>query len=65
METSSRLHFFEKKLLVRSKQVISTLVLIYFSRPGLGHAIKTNYITLPIVESEIYSILILYKRVWD
>ena len=36
-----------------------------FEKKAIGHAIKINYIALPIVESEIYSMLILYKRVWD
>ena len=35
----------------------STLVLIYFGRPLLGHAIKTNFIEFQIVDPEQYWIL--------
>ena len=37
LQTSFR---FLKKLNIRSKQAISTLVLIYFGRPPLAHTIK-------------------------
>ena len=42
----------------------STLVLIYFGRPGLGHTVKTNFITFQTVNPAISSILIFHKRVW-
>ena len=65
MEISFRpLFVFLKKLYIRWKQVVCTLVLIYFGRPRLGHTIKTNFI-LQTVDPEICSILILYKGVWD
>ena len=35
----------------------STLVLIYFGRPLLGHTIKTNFIEFQIVDPEQYWIL--------
>ena len=40
--TSSGPLFFEKRY-TRSKQVVKTLVLIYFGRPLLGHAIEKLY----------------------
>ena len=40
--TISRPLCFLKKLYIRSKQVVSTLLLIYFGRPSLGYTIKTN-----------------------
>ena len=42
-----------------------TLVFIYFNIPGLGHAVKTNSVTVQIVHSKICSILIFHKRVWE
>ena len=42
---------------------MSTLILIYFGRPQLGHKIKTNFTTFQTVDPEISSILIIYKRV--
>ena len=44
--------------------MVSTLVLIYFGRLRLGHAIKTNPITFQTVDPEMCSILLFYKRVW-
>ena len=41
--------------------MVSTLVLIYFDRPPLGHTIKANFITIQAVDLEIYLILIFYK----
>ena len=38
--------------------MVSTLVLIYFGRPRLGHKIKTNFIIFPTADPEICSILI-------
>ena len=64
-DPSSRLHFLKKKLYMRAKEVITTLVLIYFGRPLLGHIIKTNFISFQIVDPKICSILIFYKRFWD
>ena len=52
-----------EKFLKRSKQVFSTLVLLYFGRPPIGHAIKTNFITFKTVDLKIFSILIFHKRV--
>ena len=56
---------FYKKTYVRPQQVVSTLVLIYFGRAPLGHLIKTNFITFQTVDPDIFSIFILYKKVWD
>ena len=53
------------KVLYEVKQVVSSLVLIYFGRCGLEHTIKANFITFQPVDLEICSILIFYKRVWD
>ena len=36
---------FLKKLYIRQKQVVSTLVLTFFGRPPLGHTIKINFMT--------------------
>ena len=42
--------------------MVSTLVLIYFGRPPLGRTIiKTNFITVQIVDPEICSNLIFIK----
>ena len=43
----------------------STLVLLQLGRSRLGHTIKTNFIISQTDDSEICSILILYKRMWD
>ena len=56
-------HF--KKLSIWSKQMVSTLVLIYLGTPPLGHSKKTNRITFQTADPEIFSILIFYKRVRD
>ena len=37
---------FKKAFYIRLKQVVSTLVLIYFGRPRLGHKIKTDLIRI-------------------
>ena len=55
------LFLFLKKLYTRSKQVVSTLVLIHFGRLWLGHTIKTNFITFQNVDPEKCSILIFYN----
>ena len=52
--------FFKKQK--RSKQVVSTFVSLYFGRPPLGRTIKTNFITLQIVDPELRSILIFHKK---
>ena len=39
-KTSSRPFFVFIKLYLNSKQMVCPLVLIYFSRPGLGHTLK-------------------------
>ena len=56
---------FLEKLYIRSKQVISTLVLIYFGRPPPGQTMKINSLTFQTVDLEICLILIFYERVWD
>ena len=43
--------------------MVSTLVLIYFGRPQLGHTIKTNLTKFQTVDPEIWSILNFYKYV--
>ena len=61
-ETSSRpVFFFKKKHYVRSMQMVSTLLLIYFGKPRLEHTIKTNFITFQTDDLEVCSILIFYK----
>ena len=52
------LFLFFKKLHTRSKQVISTSVLISFGRLPLEHTIKTNCISFLTVDPQICSILI-------
>ena len=47
------LFLFLKKALFRQKQVINTLVLIYFSSSWLRHTIKTNCIKFQTVDPEI------------
>ena len=37
------------KALYKIWQVVSTLVLVYFGRPRLGHTIKTNFIKFQVV----------------
>ena len=44
------------------KQVVSTLVSIYFGNPRLDDTIKTNYWKIQTADLEIYSILIFNKR---
>ena len=56
---------FLKKLHIQEKQVVCTLVLIYFGRPRLGHTIKTNFITFQTVDPEICPISIFCERMWD
>ena len=61
-QTSSRpLFAFSKSFIWGKIQVVSTVVLIYFGRPRLGHAIKTNCITFRTDDLEICSVLIFYK----
>ena len=45
--------------------MFSTLALIYFHKPRLGNAIKTNFIAFQTADPEICSILIFLKRVWE
>ena len=45
--------------------MVSTLVLIYFGIPRLGHTIKKNLIAFLTDDPEICSILIFYKRFCD
>ena len=52
------LFLFFEKFLRKVKESGQHLGLIYFGRPLLGHAIKTNYITFQIAYPEICSILI-------
>ena len=47
------------------KKEVSTLALIYFGKPRLGHTIKTQIIILQTVDSEIRSIMIFNKIVWE
>ena len=54
--------FFRKALY---KLKTSTLVLIYFGRPGLRDTMTTNFIAVQAIDPEIYSNLIFYKRAWD
>ena len=49
---------FLKKLYIRSKQGVSSLVLIYFGRPRFPHTIKSNCTTFQAVDPDIWSILI-------
>ena len=41
--------------------MVSTLVLIYFGRPWIGHTVKINFITFQAFDLEIRSIFILNK----
>ena len=43
--------------------MVRTIVLVYFNRTPLGNTIKANGITFQTVDSEISSILIIYKKV--
>ena len=59
-----------KNVYVKSKQGVSTLVLIYFGRRHLWHAIKANSVTFQIVKHLVVnltfmSILIFWKRLWE
>ena len=56
---------FLKKDLSKKKASDQPFSLTYFSRPRLGHTIKTNFITFQAVYLVICSILILCRRVWD
>ena len=47
---------FFKELNLRLKQVVSTLVLRYFGRPPLRHAIITDCIKFQTVDTEIWPI---------
>ena len=42
---------------MRQKQVVSTLVSVYFASPRLRHEIKANSINIQAVDLEICSIL--------
>ena len=53
---------FFKRLYIRSEQVVSTLVLIYFGKPPLRITIKRNYITFQTVDSDMCLILIYYIK---
>ena len=54
------LNLFFKKLYIGSKQVASTLVIIYIRRASLGHTIKPICITFQAADPEIF-----YERLWD
>ena len=56
---------FFKKFYLRQKTCFCTLVLLFFGRPVLGHAIKANFVTFQIVDPEIHTTLIFTKRVWE
>ena len=47
------------------KQVVRTLVLIYFGSYRHRHTVKTNCIKFEAFNPEICSILIFQKMVWD
>ena len=51
-----------QKTLIKAKQVVSKLVLIYFDRPRLRHTIKTKFVTFQTDDPEICSYMIFYKR---
>ena len=60
-ETSSRplsVLFFFLNFIWGKKQVVCTLVAIYFDSLQLGHPIKTNHIKLQTIDPELCSILI-------
>ena len=42
-----------KKLYVRQKQVVSTLVLVYFRKPGFWHTLQTNCIIFQTIDPDI------------
>ena len=44
---------FFKKFYIRSKRVVSTLILIYFTRHLLGYTVKANCIIFEIVDPDI------------
>ena len=54
-----------KKALWEKRQVVSTLLLVYFARPQLGHTIKIGFITFQTVSPEICSLLIFHEMVCD
>ena len=56
---------FIKKLFMKQKQVVNSLVFTYFGRPRHGYTIKVNFISFQTVDREILSILIFYKRFWN
>ena len=55
------LFYFFKKALLKVKQAVSALVLIYFGRAQT----QTNFIIFHTVDPELCSILIFYKGAWD
>ena len=50
--------WFLKKFYLMSTQMVSTFALIYFGRLSLRHTVKTNFITLQIVDPEVCLFLI-------
>ena len=50
---------------MKEKQMISTLVSIYFGSFQLGHIIKNNCMKFYTAGHGIFSISIFYERVWD
>ena len=65
-KTNSRpLFVFQEKLYMRWKQVVCTLVSIYFGSPWFGNTIKLNCIKFWTVNVETCSTLIFQKRIWD
>ena len=56
---------FLKKAYIRSKQVVSTLVLICFGRTPFWHTLKPNRLTFQTVDREIWLIFIFYGTAWD
>ena len=54
--------FFKKKLYMRKKQVVSTLVLMYLCSPRFRQTTKTNCTKFQNIDPEICSILIILKK---
>ena len=56
------LFVFKKKLYMRKKQVVSTLVLMYLCSPRFRQTTKTNCTKFQNIDPEICSILIILKK---
>ena len=53
---------FFKKFCIRSKPVVSTLVLIYFGRHLLGYTVKANCIIFEIVDPDMLNFDFFLKK---